>query len=67
MVIILKLGKGKNTYYLVVELVNMGMPMVDIKITNNESWAKSNTIIGKIKADSLEDAKEQFRIRDMTR
>jgi len=66
-VIILKLGKGKNTYYLVVELVNMGMPMVDIKITNNESWAKSNTIIGKIKADSLEDAKEQFRIRDMTR
>ena len=64
----IKLGKGKNTYYLVAEVVNMGWTTIDIKITDNETWAKANNnIIGKIKADSLVDAKEQLRIRDMTR
>ena len=54
----LKLGKGKNVYYLVTEVVNTGMTTIDIKITDNETWAKANNIIGKIKADSLEDAKD---------
>ena len=63
----IKLGKGKNTYYLVAEVVNMGGTVVDIKITDNESWAKSNTVIAKIKAESEEEAKIYFKVRDMTR
>ena len=63
----IKLGKGKNTYYLVAEVVNMGGTVVDIKITDNESWAKSNTVIPKIKAESEEEAKIYFKVRDMTR
>jgi len=63
----IKLGKGTKTYYLVAEAVHMGSMMIDIKLTDNESWAKSNTIIAKIKAENEEEAKIYFRVRDMTR
>jgi hypothetical protein len=61
----LNIGVGTKTFYVVVESVNMGMPMIDIKLTDNENWAKANKIIGKIHADSYEEAKEKFRIRNM--
>lgn len=63
----LKLGSGTKTYYVVAEAVNMGMPLLDIKLTDNETWAKTQTIIAKIKADTKEEAREYFRVRDMTR
>jgi len=48
----LKIGKGSKTFFLVAEVVNMGTTCVDIKLTDNEGWAKQNQI---------------FRVRDMTR
>jgi peptidyl-tRNA hydrolase len=64
-----KYGNGTNTFYVVAESVNMGMSFIDIKITDNENWAKNgyNKIIAKVKANSLEEAKALFRVRDMTR
>lgn len=63
----LKLGNGSKTFYVVAESVNMGMNMIDIKLTDNENWAKQNTIIGKIKADTRQEAQSIFRVRDNTR
>jgi len=63
----IKLGKGTKTYYLMAEVVNMGDTIINIKITDNEGWAKCNTVIGKVKAESEEEARGYFIIRDMTR
>lgn len=63
----LKMGNGSKTFYVVTEVVNMGMTFIDVKITDNENWAKQNQIIGKIKADTKEEATGYFRVRDMTR
>lgn len=63
----LKTGSGLKTFFLVAEVVHIGGHCVDIKLTDNEVWAKQNTIIGKIKAESERDAKAYFRIRDLTR
>lgn len=63
----LKAGKGSKTFFLVAEVVNMGTTCVDIKLTDNEGWAKQNQIIGKIKANTEEEARAYFRVRDMTR
>ena len=65
----LKTGKtnGLKTFYLVAEMVHMESYCVDIKLSNNENWAKQNKIIGKIKADTEQEAREYFRVRDMTR
>lgn len=63
----LKLGNGSKTFYLVAEVVHMGIHNVEIKVTDNEAWAKQNTIIGKIKANTREEATGYFRIRDLTR
>ena len=41
---IIKIGNGSTKFYLVAEATNMGMLFIDLKITTNESWAKSNTI-----------------------
>lgn len=63
----LKLGNGTKTFYVVAEAVNMGMSFIDIKLTDNAAWANANIIIGKIKAETMQEAKEYFRIRDLTR
>ena len=63
----LKLGNGSKTFFLVAEVVNMGIHNVEIKLSDNENWAKQNTIIGKVKANTKEEATGYFRIRDMTR
>jgi len=63
----LKVGNGSKTFYLVAEVVHMGSYCVDIKLSDNENWAKQNKIIGKIKADTEQEAREYFRVRDMTR
>ena len=63
----LKVGNGSKTFFLVAEVVHMGIHNVEIKLTENEVWAKQNTIIGKIKANSREEATDYFRIRDLTR
>jgi len=63
----LKVGNGSKTFFLVAEVVVMGIHTVDIKLTDNEAWAKQNKIIGKIKADTEQEARDYFRIRDMTR
>jgi len=63
----LKIDKGSKTFFLVAEVVSMGTTCIDIKLTDNEAWAKQNQIIGKIKADTEQEAREYFRVRDMTR
>jgi hypothetical protein len=61
----LEMGNGSKTFYVVAEAVNMGMSFIDIKLTDNKNYAKANVIIGKIKAETKEEAKEYFRVRDM--
>lgn len=60
------MGKGKK-FYIVAELVNMGGTIIDIKLTDNENWAKQNIIICGIRAETIEEAREMFRVRDFTR
>jgi len=62
-----KIGSGSKTFFVVAEVVHMGTRNVNIKLTDNEAWAKQNQIIGKLKADTEEQAKSYFRIIDMTR
>jgi hypothetical protein len=63
----LNVGNGQSIYYVVAEAVHMGIHTINIHITDNEVWAKnkSNKIIGKVKANTINEAKEYFRIIDM--
>lgn len=63
----LKMGTGTKIYYLYAQVTNMGYNRIELKLTDNEGYAKSQTILGKFKADTIEQAKEYFKIVDMTR
>ncbi len=63
----IKLGTGSKTFYLIAESVAMGMTTIVLHLTENKYWAKQNIEIAEIKAESKQEAKEMFRIRDNTK
>jgi hypothetical protein len=60
----LKIGNGKNTYWVIAQITNIGINRIELMLTENKEFAKSQQKICMIKADSMDEARCNIVVKD---